>query len=131
MYDIMFDEIAYLKKKGAPRDKFIEWIKQSYGIQEGQAAMIEQYAVACTEEVKQIDRRAREIISKAKAQYMNNEVKRGLPIPPPPQELRALEKERETILLRWRKKVEDSMQTDFAHFDKKVKEKFVTPTRIQ
>jgi hypothetical protein len=131
VYHFLFAEIAYLKKRGAPAAKSIERIERAYEINDDQAIMVEQYALSCMEEVKQINSRAREIIRTAKAHYMENEVKRGLPIPPPPPVLRELQKERDATFLRWRKKLEDSMPNDFTRFDKKVREKFISSARVR
>jgi hypothetical protein len=69
-----------------------------------QARILNEIAAACVRELEQQDRKAIAVIEKFRAQFPGGKVPKGVTLPPPPPELRAMQNKRNEIILRARDK---------------------------
>lgn len=79
-------------------------------------------ALACAEQLQQQDAKARQIIAAFRARFPDKQIPPGVPLPPPPPELKLLQAERNAIILRARNRLREAFGEEvFKRFDEAVK----------
>jgi len=104
-YDFLFRRTARFRKKaveaGRPEVPDAAFHREAR-LNTAQARALEEVAAAVSRQVEAQDARARVVIERFRARYPGGVVPRGKKLPPPPPELRAMQEERNAIILRGR-----------------------------
>lgn len=92
---------------------------------EAHARALEAVAAATVAEVERQDAKAREVIDAFRSRYPGGVVPRGERLPPPPPELKAMQEERNAIILRGRERVRATLgEREFGRFNEFVLRRF-------
>lgn len=76
--------------------------KDKIGLKDKEAALLDEIALESEREVEKVDKKAQKIIDAARNKFPNGLVPAGQQLPPPPAELKALQRHRDMIVLRAR-----------------------------
>ena len=76
--------------------------KEKIGLKDKEAALLDEIAIESEREVGKIDKKAQKIINDARNRFPNGRVPAGEQLPPPPPELKSLQRKRDMIVLRGR-----------------------------
>jgi len=133
VYFILFNHLVSLKgeaaketDRGRPLDYFKLYQDQAK-LTNSQSQLLFQTAQDCIDATSQIDREARDIIVKAREDFTRGEAGSPSDIPPPPRELKALQEQKNTLVLQFRDVLRDQLGTEtFAEFDTFARQK-ITP----
>lgn len=83
--------------------------KDKVGLDDRQSRLLEEIAADCDREVAVLDARAKQIIEDAHARLPGGVVPAGQRVPPPPPELKQMQRERESIIMRARHKLRTAL----------------------
>jgi hypothetical protein len=95
-------QAAELESEGAKGDSLRVYVQIHAGLDYEEARKLDEIASSCVEEVSQQDAKAVVVIEKFRSRFPEGKVPRGVKVPPPPPELRILQRERDAIILRAR-----------------------------
>jgi hypothetical protein len=135
-YDFFFRNIVRLRQKtselqatGKITRKPYFPMKKDIGLTDDQVTILEGIAFAARRAVAEQDERTKAIIATFQARFPGGKVPQG-GSPPPPPELKAMWKERETIILRARDQLKASLgEKEFARVDNYAKTHVVAVTK--
>jgi hypothetical protein len=133
VYFILFNHLVGLKNEseklqseGKSPIKYLEIYQKQANIDEIQTQYIFQLAQRCLDEVKPIDENAKKLIDEVRAKFPNGQVKSAEDIPPPPTELKELQKKKDETILRFRDELKNFLgETKFAEFEQLTRQKIV------
>jgi hypothetical protein len=113
IYDAFFhyvvalkDDATDLERSGKSGESLRNYVQVRAGLDYEQARLLDAIASSCVKEVEQQDRDARAVIEKFKAQFPGGRVPKGARVPPPPPELRAMQRQRDAIIVRARSRLQ-------------------------
>ena len=124
-YRQLFRHVVFLKqraqeveRRGEDARSLRAFYQQRAGIDDRQAALLERIAAESEREVAQQDARARAVIDDFRADFPGGQIPQGQRLPPPPAELKALQEERNNLILRARERLRAALgEQEFARFD--------------
>lgn len=109
IYGRLFHQAVFLHNKaieierqGKPGQALRSILMKEVGLNQQQSDLLTEIALSCQQELRQQDERAQKIVRAFRARYPNREVPPGQKLPPPPQELMVMQRERNNIILRAR-----------------------------
>ena len=124
MYFILFNHLVGLKEqaeKAAARGESLNYFgmyEEQANIDSSQSQLLFQTAQDCMDAIKPINDEAKEIITKARANFPKGEVKSPEDLPPPPPELKELQQRKDDVVLRFRDMLKDGLGTQkFSEFN--------------
>jgi len=122
-YSALFRKVVVLKQKlGEAGGRIKSPIQREADLTDDQARVLDEVAADSINEVDKLDAKAKEIIEAFRAQYPNGVVPGNQPPPPPPPELRALQEQRNAIVLNGRDRLHNALgDKEFRRFDEHVK----------
>lgn len=129
LYDFYFRRLALIKEKADARINkgqsaiaLRSQIMQELSIDEGSELIIENIAIRCMQEARDLDKRAQEVIEHSRAMYPNGRVDKAQMAPRPPKELLALNDQRKAIFLRAQSDLRQLLgQSTFDQVDLRIK----------
>ena len=127
-YNFLFLSVASFRKKATERGKpeaINSALQREAALSDMQARLLDEIAAATLKEVDLQDARARVIIEAFRAHYPGGIVPQGEKLPPPPPELKAMQEERNSMVLRGRDRLLAVFgQQEFGRFNKFVMNRF-------
>lgn len=132
VYGQLFRHLISLKKqakdnelKSKKASKLRTHYKDKIGLKDEQASILDKIAADCIREVEQTDEKAKRIIDAAHARFPDGKIPKGQQLPPPPIELKKLQRERDMSVLQARRKLREKLgDYEFQLIDDYVKIKF-------
>lgn len=110
------------RKKGKDGSGFQRRFQQVLDIDEEQYKAVKDIALSTTSEIDRLDQQAKVIVEAFKERYPDGALPEGLPVPPPPAELAALQQQRNEAALRGSRRIRETLgDGEFARFDEVVK----------
>jgi|ERR1041384_3237259 hypothetical protein len=88
-----------LESEGKKGESLRGYVQKETGLSDEEAAELSEISAACVEAVSQQDAKALLVIQQFQAQFPGGKVPRGVKLPPPPPELKALQEERDQMIL--------------------------------
>ena len=128
-YLFLFRHLAHLQKlakeqqkKGKDGSGFQRRFQLVLDIDEEQYKAVNDIALSTTSEIDKLDQQARVIVEAFKERYPDGALPEGLPAPPPPAELAALQQQRDDAVLRGGRRIREALgDGEFARFNEIVK----------
>lgn len=109
VYRQFFRHVAGLKKRAAEMETqgksgkaFRTHYKEKIGLKDKEANLVDEIAAECERETTKVDAQAQRIIDAARARVPNGQAVSSNQIPPPPPELKKLQRQRDMIVMRAR-----------------------------
>lgn len=141
IYRELFRHIKFLKEKAAEKEKkgedgssYRNFHKRQAKLDDRQAAALDRVAAQAEAKVERLDKRAKEIINAARAEFPGGRIPEGQTPPEPPAELRAMQDERVGTLMKARDELRAAFgEREFRRFDDYVREniaKKIKPVRF-
>jgi hypothetical protein len=141
IYRELFRHMQFLKQKAAEKEKkgedgssYRNFHKRQAKLDDRQAAALDRIASACEAKVEQLDKRAKEIINAARAEFPGGRIPEGQTPPEPPAELRTMQDERVGTIMKARDELRAALgEREFKRFDDYVREniaKKIKPVRF-
>ena len=118
VYFILFNHLVGLKSQSEKLDakgetlNYFKLYEDQAKLDNSQSQFLFQTAQDCIDATRQVDRQAKEIITKARAKFPKGEVQSPEDIPPPPKELRELQQQKDDIVIHFRDVLKDGLRTD-------------------
>jgi hypothetical protein len=130
VYRELFRHFVFLKEKAAEKEKrgedgsaFRGFYKRKAGLDEKQVAALDLIASETDDAVTKLDERAKKITDKIRAKYPEGKLPRGQQPPAFPEELKAMQKQRNETILRGRDRLRDALGVqEFQRFDEYVQQ---------
>lgn len=111
-----------MEREGEKGDSLRGYVKDQASLSDEEAEKLDEIAATCVEEVSRQDAKAIAVIQTFQSQFPGGKIPAGVKIPPPSKELKALQQERNEIILAARNKlVTDLAETGFNRVAKFVK----------
>lgn len=125
VYRQLFRHFVFLKEKAAEKEQrgedgssFRGFHKRKAGLDEKQAEALDRIATETDDSVTKLDERAKKITDKIRAQYPEGKLPPGQQPPPFPEELKAMQKQRNETILRGRDRLREALgEQEFQRFD--------------
>ena len=124
VFFILFNHLVGLKEqaeKAAEKGESLNYLgmyEEQANLNNAQSQFLFQTAQDCMDAIKPINDEAKEIITKAQANFPKGEVKSPEDLPPPPQELKELQQRKDDVVLRFRDVLKDGLGTQkFGEFN--------------
>lgn len=92
-------QAAELENEGKKGDSLRGYVQTEAGLNDDDARRLTEISAACVEAVAEQDARALLVIQEFQSQFPGGKVPRGVKLPPPPPELKILQRERDQIIL--------------------------------
>lgn len=132
VYGQFFRHLIALKKqakdnelKSKKQSKLRTHYKDKIGLKDDIAQILDNIAAECVKEMAQTDEKAKKIIDKARSRFPDGKIPQGQQLPPPPQELRKLQRDRDMSILKARQKLRKKLgDYDFQLIDDHIKINF-------
>lgn len=129
VYGIIFRQITALKRAAVKRERqgkdgsFLrDHLKKKAKLTDEQTEVFDRIALETEREVAQTDKEARKIIDTIRARHPKGMLKDGEPLPLPPAELKALNEQRNNIILQARERLRLNLgDAEFQRFDTFIK----------
>lgn len=137
-YDVLFRQIAALKKKAAELDSrgdssaddLRKFVYREAKLNDEQAAKLDKIQSDYMGVVAKMDARAKKIIEESRAGHPHGRLEEGQPLPEPPQELRALQEKRNNLTMQARAFVREALgEEEFRRFGEFIKERIASRLR--
>jgi hypothetical protein len=116
IYGLLFREVEAFKRKaddlerhGQDGTPLRSYHKNKAGLDAHEKDVLERVAAGCQRDVAVLDKRAKEIVDAEKSRHPFGRLRRGEALPPPPDELKALEVRRAETILRARDQLRAEM----------------------
>ncbi len=130
VYRQLFRHYVFLKEKAAEKEQrggdgssFRGLHKRKAGLDEKQAEALDRIATETDDAVTRLDERAKKITDKIRAQYPEGKLPPGQSPPPFPEELKAMQKQRNETILRGRDRLREALgEQEFRRFDEYVQQ---------
>jgi hypothetical protein len=130
VYRQLFRHFVFLKEKAAEKEQRGEdgsslraFYKREARLDEKQAEQLDRIATETDNAVTKLDERAKKITDKIRAQYPEGKLPRGQQPPPFPEELKAMQKQRNETILRGRDRLREALGAqEFQRFDEYVQQ---------
>lgn len=95
----MKDDARNLERSGKSGDLLRTFVELHARLNSDEARVLDEVASSCVQEVSQQDQEALAVIEKFRAQFPGGKVPKGTKLPPPPPELKAMQQQRDAIIL--------------------------------
>src|SRR5829696_1074754 len=109
VYRQFFRHLVALKQRAAETESqgkngkaFRTYYKDKIGLKDKEASLLDEIATECERETAKVDAKAQRIIEAARARFPNGQIASSDQIPPPPPELKKLQRQRDMIVMRAR-----------------------------
>jgi hypothetical protein len=130
VYRELFRHFVFLKEKAAEKEKrgedgsaFRGFYKRKARLDEKQMAALDLIAGETDDAVTKLDQKAKKITDKIRAQYPDGKLPRGQQPPAFPEELKAMQKQRNETILRGRDRLREALgEQEFRRFDEYVQQ---------
>lgn len=130
VYGLLFREVAAFRKiarekelRGEDGSFLHRHHKENIKLDDTQAEALAKGAEETDREVRKLDREARKIIDKGRARHPDGKLKDGEALPPPPAELKALQQQRDAVIMKGREELRAALgDTEFQRFDEFVQQ---------
>ncbi|HEX8501371.1 MAG TPA: hypothetical protein VF659_12385 [Pyrinomonadaceae bacterium] len=130
VYRQLFRHLVFLKEKAAEKEQRGEngaslrgFYRQKAKLDEQQAAALDRIATETDAAVTKLDERAKKITDRIRAQYPEGKLPAGQQPPPFPEELKAMQKQRNETILRGRDRLREALGAqEFERFDQYVQQ---------
>lgn len=132
VYGQFFRHLIALKKQA--KDNEIKTKKQSklhthykdkIKLKDDKAKILDNIAAECVREMAQTDEKAKKIIDEARSRFPDGKIPQGQQLPPPPKELKKLQRDRDMSVLKARQKLRNQLgDYDFQLVDDYIKINF-------
>ena len=127
-YGLLFHEIRTFSKKvdefkkhGIDMDDLRQHHKNKAELTDRQAELMTRIALATDWEVEKVDEQAKDIINEGRKKYGSGVIRPGGPLPQIPDELKALQQKRDSLILSGREKLKEAFgEREFERFDKTI-----------
>ena len=90
------------EKKGKDVKHLRSLFQEEADLSEYQARVLDNVASDCVKEANKLDAKAQAIIDKYRAKYLKGKIPKGETLPPPPNELKEMQEERNKLILKFR-----------------------------
>lgn len=124
-----------VKRQGKNGNAFRTYYKDKIGLKDKEASLLDEIATQCERETAKVDAKAQRIIAAARARFPNGQVASVEQIPPPPPELKKLQRHRDMIVMRGRHRLVTELGAyGFQQIDDYIKLNFardVQPSAVQ
>lgn len=125
VYRELFRHFVFLKEKAAEKEQggadgssLRGFYKRKARLDEKQAEALDRIATETDDAVMKLDERGKKITDKIRAQYPEGKLARGQQPPPFPEELKAMQKQRNELILRGRERLREALGAqEFQRFD--------------
>jgi hypothetical protein len=106
-------QASALEGEGKRGDSLREYVKTQAGLNDEEARKVGEISRSCVEAVSQQDAKALIVIQKFQSQFPGKRVPVGVKLPPPPPELKPLQRERDQIILAAKKELVSALGESF------------------
>lgn len=124
-----------VKRQGKNGNAFRTYYKDNIGLKDKEASLLDEIATECERETAKVDAKAQRIIDAARARFPNRQAASVEQIPPPPPELKKLQRQRDMIVMRARHRLVTELGSyGFQQIDDYIKLNFardVQPSAVQ
>lgn len=123
----MKDGAGNLERSGKSGDSLRTFVELHARLNSEEARVLDEIATSCVQEVSQQDQEALAVIEKFRAQFPGGRVPKGTRLPPPPPELKAMQQQRDAIILKARDRLQAELgQVGFNKVSTFI-EKYISP----
>lgn len=127
------DHVSWNFRRKNGGDSLRTYVQLRARLNSEEARLLDEIASTCVQQVSQQDHEALAVIEKFRAQFPDGRVPKGIKLPPPPPELKAMQQQRDAIILGARDRVRSVLGDIGFNKVNTFIEKYISPTtrRVQ